>query len=258
MAEKTNSQTGEAKNLLRELKKIPIAKKGMKPDDLRRICVDTMRLQLTFLWTPDRDWSYVIERGNIHVDIKKGTRYGGFPYVTKGSGNLYRTAEFYDEETNILPMDLAAPTARIFGNACSGAASIAWARAISSVTRFGYTRHMTQKSGYLPIGPYTYPKDLEQFVKPEIDKVWDPSIPEYTPAEITKENGEETMYESYALLLPADGIVNKTHVRMVSDVPVVVRDENGKILPEESFVCALDQTYKKKPPELEPSKEAWT
>ncbi|MBQ3075788.1 MAG: hypothetical protein IJC26_06930, partial [Clostridia bacterium] len=40
---------------------IPVANGNMTSDQLRQICVDFMRLQLSFEWTPDRDHDFNIE-----------------------------------------------------------------------------------------------------------------------------------------------------------------------------------------------------
>ena len=55
------------------------------------------------------------------------------------------------------------------------------------------------------------------------------------------------MFESYALLKPADGIFlfyslgGNSHCRMVSAYPVVVRNTDGTINPEESYILYMDQ-----------------
>jgi len=60
----------------------------------------------------------------------------------------------------------------------------------------------------------------------------------------TNHNGEEVMYESYAQLRLADAVVyyyETGHTRMVAQEPVVVRDENGKINGEYSYVLMHEQ-----------------
>lgn len=228
------------KSPVERLKEIPFASPSMTVGELREICLKYMKLQISFPWKLTRDWNYIIERRQKEVALVKGKLYGGLPYVTKGSGNLYRVCEFYDEATKTIDIDGIGYDPKIFGNACSGATSCAWARVIGSVKRFGYTRHMTQKCGFLTVGPYTYSEELEQFIKPEIDKDWGDKK-EYTPKHICEENGADVMFESYAQVLPADGIVDPGHVRMVSTMPHIVRDENGKISGSESYLTTLEQ-----------------
>ena len=60
----------------------------------------------------------------------------------------------------------------------------------------------------------------------------------------TEYNGADVMYESYAQLRMADAVVyyyETGHTRMVAQEPVVVRDENGKINGEYSYVLMHEQ-----------------
>jgi hypothetical protein len=61
--------------------------------------------------------------------------------------------------------------------------------------------------------------------------------------QIINHNGMEVMFESYAQMLPADGLFSSPswHVIMCSGKPVVVRDENGKIDPNESYALICEQ-----------------
>ena len=62
--------------------------------------------------------------------------------------------------------------------------------------------------------------------------------------DICAQNGKEVMFESYAALTPADGLVYYTsagHVIMCSEVNVV-RKEDGSIDPEKSYIRYIDQT----------------
>ncbi|MBR3837520.1 MAG: hypothetical protein IKJ74_05160 [Clostridia bacterium] len=75
-------------NLLEQLKAIPIAKKSMKPEQLRQICLDYMRLQLSFQWLPSKDYEYVVDSQNYTVNLKGKSLHGGLPYVTIGTGRV--------------------------------------------------------------------------------------------------------------------------------------------------------------------------
>lgn len=95
------------------------------------------------------------------------------------------------------------------------------------------TVSMTQAQGCLKLGPYEY----------------DTSIWEFTSTRsVCTDNGRQTMYASYALWQPADGMVyyHRTgHVQMVSTKPDVVYNEDGSIDGEKSTVCYMDQTSTK-------------
>lgn len=218
-------------DLLEKLNAIPTAKSGMTEDELRQICVDFMKLQCEFPYKVSQDCYYTVLSQNRHRHLLPNTVYGGIPYVTAGAGSLYRLAEFFDPKTGTL--DLSGDifdNVLTYGNACSGAATMAWSRVVSSAY-MGWCRYMTQNNGYLPVGPYRYSKpEVPEFIK----KV-------YSTPEICAENGEQVMFESYALMKPADGIAVHGHVRMNTALPVVVRREDGTIDGEQSYALMTEQ-----------------
>ena len=57
---------------------IPIANDSMTEEQLRQICIDTFRLQLTFGWTPSESTDY--NSGMSDKTFYKGQVYGGPPY----------------------------------------------------------------------------------------------------------------------------------------------------------------------------------
>ena len=74
---------------------IPIATADMNEDELRQICADYFRLQLTYQWTPSESFRYEIESYDRMVDMKKGKIYVGSPY-DGGKGHLYKIMNYYD------------------------------------------------------------------------------------------------------------------------------------------------------------------
>ncbi|MBR2616380.1 MAG: hypothetical protein IKC69_06860 [Clostridia bacterium] len=231
----------------RALDEIPIANDQMSPEMLRRICTDYMRLQLTFPWQTKEDYAFSHGKPGRVTLISKSTLYGGLPYITGGNGNLYRVAEFYNEEERSIDLSSFRENPEWFGNTCSGAACCAWARAISSVKRFGGTAEMTRYNGYLPVGPYTYDKETECFVKSTKESKRER---DYTPRTVCQENGARTMYHSYAALRAGDGLLSRAHVRMVAREAEVVYDPDGNVVPGESFVYFLDQVMTQKVKQL--------
>lgn len=221
-------------NLKEQLAAIPVAKPGMTEDELRQICLDYMKLQLEFPFKFKEDFNYVVFSQKRRRKLLGGKIYGGLPYVTRGAGNLYRIAEIYDPETGTLDASSEIfDNIRYFGNACSGAASMSWARVVTSAY-MGYTMFMTEANGFLPVGPYRYPKDnITIFPKNDPDAIRCHTICEF--------NGEQTMLESYAQMKPADGVVCNGHVRMNSAVPVVVRKADGTIDGEKSYTFMREQ-----------------
>lgn len=215
-----------------KLDSIPIARQGMSEQELRQICADFMRLQLSFSWTPSKTVKYITNSKNRSLD--KNTVYGGLPYISSTSGNLYKAFLYYDEETGVLNMeDAGADFHKIIGNQCSGGAYWAWARVTNCLMATG-SQTSLQKNGCYRIGPYTYSDSINNFHEEGIDT-----------NSITDQNGKDVMFESYAQLKMADGMVQYTgksgHVIMAAQDAVVVRDANGKIKGSESYVLILEQ-----------------
>lgn len=224
-------------DLLEKLAAIPVAKPGMTEEELRKICLDYMTLQMEFPYKFKEDYRYTIYSQKRDRLLKGGQVYGGIPYITRGAGNLYRIAEFYDPKTGELDTtgDIF-ENIRHFGNACSGGACMSWARVVTSAY-LGYTMFLTEANGFIPVGPYRYSEpNLTRFRH----KAFYPDNP-YSCDNICAENGEQVMFESYALMKPADGVGCCGHVRMNSALPVVVRNEDGTIDGEKSYALMTEQ-----------------
>ena len=225
-----------------KLAALPLANASMTTDELRQLCVDFFNLQLNFCWTGDETYNYVITSANVPRALKKGNVHKGLPYVSSSHGNLYRALEHYDPATGILTVSDFKGNAVAFGNACSSGAFWGWGRVVNSAD-LGATEGMVQANGYLPVGPYTYPADMTSYYIKN-----DPNAK--STETICKENGEETIYESYAAMKVADGIIfhlgksKSGHVRMCSEAPVVVRNEDGTINPSKSYAYFTEQVSK--------------
>lgn len=229
---------------------IPIAREGMTPMELRKICTDFMRLQLTFEWTPKTNLEYVLGVREKPMVFYHGRVYGGLPYRSfNANGNLYTFMEFYDPETGVLDggnyrgNDLAG----VIGNDCASSPFWAWNRVINSNRNFkdftaesGFTNTgLVPENNLLPVGGYTTTSS----------GTWDDKA---GTRAVCQNNGEQKMYEAYACLLPADGILHfypasggvlpsVNHLMMCSSEATVVRNEDGSIDGEKSFVTILDQ-----------------
>lgn len=222
-------------NLKERMAAIPMANADMTEDELRRICVDFIDLQSEFPYMLPFDTdAYVTSQQKKRI-LREGIVHAGLPYITVGSGSLYRIAEFYDEKTGMIsPEADFLKVGRLFGNACSGSAAISWSRVINSAN-LGYTYSFCASNGCIPVGDYKYDFSIDRFVS----KKTNPD--DWSCRRVCDENGEQVMYESYALVKPADGGVNDGHVRMFAENPVVVRNEDGTINGEESYVAMSEQ-----------------
>lgn len=214
---------------------IPVASADMTEEQLRQVCLDFFRLQLTFQWTPKENFAYSIVTYKEPRSFSAGIVYAGLPYQGRSlAGNLYWAMEYYDEATGILNnsgMD-GQTFSELLGNHCTSSPYWAWTRVVNSVTTYTNAR-MTESYGFLPVGDYEY--DTREWSDLAQTKL------------VTQHNGEQRMYECYALLKPADGIFlyysagGNSHCRMICSYPEVVRNSDGTINGEESYVLFMDQ-----------------
>ena len=203
----------------------PMATSRMSTEELRDLCVDFFRFSQTFVWTP----SETLTLGE--KAYSKGGRYGGFPYLTNACGNVYRLLDCIDPATGIMTVTPAMKSSpELFFNQCAWGAFWGWGRVVNSADYY-WTATMTQKNGFLPVGPYTYDASIESFQNQK------------STTQIILENGNDVMFASYAALHKADGVVNYItgpgdsagHVMMVAEEPTVVQN-GGVIDARQSFV----------------------
>lgn len=229
------NEKADVTNLRERLAAIPIATPDMTPDQLRQICVSYIKLSVSFQWVSDRYMSF---DGKPERTFYKGKLYGGIPYINTASGNLYRILEYYDDETGVLDTSFFHENPKLFGTACSGTASTAWQRVINSVES-SWTHSMNMAHGFIPVGPYEYDYSQKQ--------IWEKNRETgkrdyfYNAKKVCQANGEQVMYESYALTKPADCYSSNGHVRLSIEVPSIFRKEDGTIDGEKSFVMLAEQ-----------------
>ena len=212
----------------------PIKNKDMTIPELRQLCVDFFRFNKTFQWTPNKDYTFIRSSKTLNKDtLSPGKVYAGFPYAM-GTGNCYRMMDYLDPETGVLKIRLAAKCFRLFASQCSIGAYWGWGRVINSC-HYRWTYDMCEKNGFLRVGPYTYDTSVSQIT------------PSYSTVVICDANGKDTMFESYAQMKLADGLLYMTsagHVVMASSDAQVVRNADGTINGEESYLTVIDQTNK--------------
>ena len=210
----------------------PLKSSDMTEEELRQHCIDFFLFAKTALWIPNSDWSYQKTETGSTDEMTKGLVYGGLPYIGNSGGNIYRLMDYLNEETGVVDMTEPMLNPKQFGNQCANGAGWAWARVINSA-KYGSTFTMVQSNGYLRVGPYTYDDSIIRFQ----DGV-------YNTADVIRDNGAEVMFQSYAALKKADGLVNYVsagHVMMVCTDPVVVYTEDGAIDPSQSHLYIHDQ-----------------
>jgi len=230
---------------------LPIASSDMSSDELRQLCVDYMRLQLSFQWTPNDEFSYIIATYNKPIGFHVGKVYAGLPYNGPNggpSGNIYTLMEYYDSESGVLDVKTLGTQrlSQIISNHCSTSTFWAWARVVNTMRHYnnasaktGFENSkMNKYYGFLPVGPYDY----------EIQQNWRSGG---GTLEVCLSNGKQVMYESYANVLPGDGCITlfkrenareSNHVAMFSSKPVIVYNEDGTINGDKSYVLVYEQT----------------
>jgi hypothetical protein len=225
----TKAKTDVAEPLTWEqINAIPLADDSMTEEQLRQICLDYMRLMLTFTWTPSQEVTY--NNGSTNKTLYKDAVYGGLPYTPACNGNIYTLMEFYDSENGMLDLSGGLTTIKTISNQCSSSTFWAWNRVCNSIW-YTSTSAALESNGYLRVGPYTYDDTALKFGS------------ENSTNNICLKNGPEVMSESYAQAKPADGLVQNSgdgHFRMVATVNVV-RDAKGNIDPVASTITYLDQ-----------------
>ena len=239
----SSNMQGSAKNLnWTNINSFKIKSSSMSVAEMRKLCVDFFRFAKTALWTPDESISYIRNSNGVKDSMQGGSLYGGLPYVGLASGNIYRLMDYLDTNNGKVDMadalNLSGGTMdmavlKYFGNQCANGAFTGWGRVINSVTHH-YTAGMTKKNGYLPVGNYQYDFSISSWSNKDGKRTTD----------VVQANGEQVMFESYALLKMGDGLVYYTsagHVIMAATDAVVVRNADGTINGNDSYITIIDQ-----------------
>lgn len=224
-----------------EFMALPIANENMTTDELRQLACDAFKANMTFQWTPNKDIIYTYELlgkyKDVHLPVTQA--YSGMCYATgvkdATDGTIYKVLSYYDKETGVLDIEAMGDNMlNIISSACANGAQQGWNRVSCTHGKVGMTTFNPHlNSSIVLVGPYTY----EPYV-------YNHDFGSRTcTQEIVAFNGDQTMYESYAAMLPADGLYSASawHVMMCSQAPVVVRNPDGTINPEESYLHVHEQ-----------------
>ena len=210
----------------------------------REIAATHMREMGTFFWRAEEDVVYTLLNGilpeesdRVHkLAIRAGRLYQGVPYSFAGStGAAFLDYAGEPDAQGVLPVGgihwkLLSGTGKMsarVGNDCSSAVMQAWSQ-IGNSYRFTSTQFMVRDRGYLPVGNY---------VSPPNENV--------SNRQTCRENGEQTMFEAYACLRLADGLVCREkgagHALMAESVDVV-RNADGTIDGDASVIHYMEQS----------------
>ncbi|MBQ8579146.1 MAG: hypothetical protein IJ448_00440 [Oscillospiraceae bacterium] len=196
---------------------------------LRQIAVDYMYKMAKVVWTSNQRIDYSFN--NESLIYEAGKTYVGMIYNNCRNG-LEAFREALDEKGVYQLEDIGWDTAP--GNSCATSIRHAW-QMISPDVEYQYSIDMMpyyKDTGVQPIG--------------DID--WTLYDGKNTTNSIVKNTDKNVILEAYALAQPADGFMRYLdtggHALMVTLPPVVVRNADGTIDPEASFVFLTDQNNK--------------
>ncbi|MBR2309138.1 MAG: hypothetical protein IKA47_01210 [Oscillospiraceae bacterium] len=225
-----------------QINSFPIKRTDMTVEEMRQLCLDFMVFNKTFLWTPDQTVNYIRNSAGSADVMNQGQIYGGLPYVGVATGNPYRMMDYINPETGLVDMQKALPLLgtkdrleyadlKFFGNQCSICVYWGWGRVMNSA-KYLWTSSVVPNNDFVVLG---------DVVIPEGTTGWNKT---YGTDECVTENGEQVLFEGYAQLQKADGMVYYTtagHLIMAYSDPVVVRNEDGTINGDESYIYIIDQ-----------------
>jgi hypothetical protein len=235
----------DPKTWVEEFLALPVASADMTTDELRQLAVAAFRANLTFSWTPNKDISYTysLQGKKAQVKLPTGIAYSGLMYGTGLTGvggtvgTIWKVLPYYDKETGVV--DVEAMGDKYYGcltSACSYGALQGWNRVSNSHGIGGMETYNQFDSSIIPVGPYKY----ETYT-------YNHNFNTKTASnEIIAANGAEIMFQSYAAMLPADGLFSSSswHVIMCCSEPVVVKNSDGTINPTESYLYVCEQETK--------------
>lgn len=218
-----------------ELMALPIASPDMTEDELRQLCVDAMRFNLTFPWTPTQDivYSFTLLDRTSDVELPAGIAYSGLFYCNNNAkGNVWKALEYYDHETGAIDFEaMNGDFLSVMSSACARGVEWGWSRVSNSTGLETMASYNQYNSNIVPVGPYSYLPGQYSF-----------SAGTGTQ-DIIAANGADIIYQSYAAMKMADGLYSSSsyHVIMAAEAPVVVTTADGVIDPEQSYILILEQ-----------------
>ena len=224
---------------------------------LRDRVVEEMYKMGTVVWhvTEPVDHTSTCNDGQCHGVYEPEIKNVGMPYNHKnGSWNRFMYCMEQREDGSYQFKDWVYDTEGYdgydlyIGNDCSTAVLQAYLTVSNSVdfVRSTYTTP-AMGLGWLPVGDWEW--DLGYDMLSSVHRQTDTYL---------EHNGKDVMYEAYACLRKGDGLGQNSdqggHNRMLSEDAVVVRDENGKIDPDYSYVLVHEQG----PPSLNEEAKTYT
>lgn len=219
--------------------------------EMRAMTIRVMHDMLTIPWHTASGYTYQktgAVAGKTFVFAADET-YIGLPY-TNAQRTLFGMLRYLDPETGALLEDkvlrdyreqygeeapLGTSVNRILGNTCTGSTGWAYSAVSSSVRGRMISYTLTKANGFYPVGDYDYPDEVRNLYQ------------DTTTFKILEANGRAKMLECYALVKPADLVVQngedpaKGHSMMAILPAEVKRNADGVIDDLNSFITVQDQ-----------------
>ena len=212
-----------------------------KEAELRDRVVEEMRRMGTIEWKVDRELTHSCScsYAGCYTTYTPKYIYVGLPYNHYASP--YEQAAYFVDENGYakdwaFEMDDRGGYDMYIGSDCSASVQLAW-WTVSNSSEFFRTGGMLPSLGLgcLPVGDYEWDFYLEGSGGYKT---------EYTN-KMTIATGEQRMYEAYGEMRRGDAIMYQIeaggHARLCSSDAVVVRDDQGNINPEFSYVLMHEQ-----------------
>ena len=204
---------------------------------IRELAVGEMYAMGSLEWHPnDLRHSCSCQLSGCHGIYNKEYTYYGIPYNHKG-GSRSRMEYCMNEDGTlkdfVYEMDEFDGFDAYIGNDCSTAVAQAWWRVSNSTDIIRCTYMMPNyENGCYAVGDYNYDVGMTNASNCYTDR-------------IINANSEQTMYEAYGQLRAGDAYAYLCeaggHTRMVAQDAVTVRDQNGLINPDKSYVLCHEQ-----------------
>lgn len=233
----TYTELGDEKLSREGLEALPKKHGDMTPQQARETVIAFWRYCKTALWIPDDRYEVYKEEEGVNVLkrwMEPGGVYAGLPYVGTATGNIYRLFDFMDPDTGVVNVREVGRDPGTFGGMCSSGCYWAWARVMNSAD-YRWCADSVVSRGYLRVGPYTYPDSWTKFIE----------VGHQGTDEVCRDNGEQVMFQSYAAMEVADGMISlyekNGHTHMCAIAPTVVYHEDGTINGMESWLCIIEQ-----------------
>ncbi len=211
-----------------------VLNEGATPDEMRQMAIQAMRDELTVPWFTKTEFSYNKKVNGEASDFVARTNYQycGLPYTDSGTGLLHWLTHYNFETGEVTDID-SETLNKTLGNSCATSVSWGWASVITSFKGIA-TFSFNKSYGAIPVGDYAIPSDLVSYKT-------------YTTQRICEDNGKDKMYQAYAQVQPADGIISYPnggkgmHAMMAIEKAYVVYDNSGNIDEKKSHLVIQDQ-----------------